>query len=219
MPTTVAAGAAAAGATVVHSSSTQVASAAAAQEEWTDFISSTPSAGTGSTSQGARLSSSHNHFNYSRPSAAKPLNSWSQPQLPPPQFNSWNSNSLYYNPMSSLSMQSPQHPRPSPAATPNSHYAAGPPVNLAYQQQALAAAVPGGYPQLASVRYGNPPQQQMVPAVNLLPELSFITPHSSGGVGGRMGGNGGPPSQHTKPAATAHSFLSNVISSNSFAKK
>uniref|UniRef100_A0A2M4BAD1 Putative clathrin-binding box of aftiphilin n=1 Tax=Anopheles marajoara TaxID=58244 RepID=A0A2M4BAD1_9DIPT len=213
MPTT-----AAAGATVVHSSSTQVASSAT-QEEWTDFISSTPSTGTGSTSQGgARLSSSHNHFNYSRPSAAKPLNSWSQPQLPPPQFSSWNSNSLYYNPMSSLSMQSPQHPRPSPAATPNSHYAAGPPVHLPYQQQAVAA-VPGSYSQLASVRYGIPTQQQMAPAVNLLPELSFITPHSSSGVSGRISGNGGPPNQHTKPAAAAHSFLSNVISSNSFAKK
>ncbi|XP_049530636.1 mucin-4 isoform X2 [Anopheles darlingi] len=199
-------------------SSTQAASSAA-QEEWTDFISSTPSAGTGSsTSQGSRVSSSHNHFNYSRPSAAKPPNSWSQPQLPPPQFNSWNSNSLYYNPMSSLSMQSPQHPRPSPAATPSSHYAAGPPVNLPYQQQAVAA-VPGSYPQLASVQYGNPAQQQMTPVVNLLPELSFITPHASSAVGGRIGGNGGPPSQLTKPAAAAHSFLSNVISSNSFAKK
>ncbi|XP_035782439.1 flocculation protein FLO11-like isoform X1 [Anopheles albimanus] len=220
MPTTMAAAAPPPpGPAAVHSSSTPVASSAA-QEEWTDFISSTPSAGTGSTSQAARLSSSHNNFNYSRPSVAKPLNSWSQPQLPPPQFNSWNSNSLYYNPMSSLSMQSPQHPRPSPtAATPNSLYAAGPPVNLPYQQQTVAS-VPGGYPQLASVRYGNPPQQQMAPGVNLLPELSFITPHSSSGVGARMGGSGGPPSQHTKPAAAAaHSFLSNVISSNSFAKK
>ncbi|XP_058062265.1 mucin-2 [Anopheles bellator] len=174
-----------------------------AQEEWTDFISSAPATG-GPTSQGNhRLSSSQNHFNYSRPPVAtsKSLSSWSQPQLPPPQFSSWHSASLYYNPMSSLPVVSQRHPPP--PTTQNPYYASvggGAPAKLPsnttqHQQQQHH----GGY---------HPARMaQVAGAVNLLPELSIITPNAAG-----VGAPG-----HTKSAT--HSFLNSVISSNSFAKK
>ncbi|XP_052863392.1 uncharacterized protein LOC128270029 [Anopheles cruzii] len=177
----------------------------AAQEEWTDFISSAP-ATSGPTSQGNhRLSSSQNHFNYSRPTVAtsKSPSSWSQPQLPPPQFSSWHSASLYYNPMSSLPVVSQRHPPP--PTTQNAYYGGGSrvgggapaklPPNATQQQQQQH----GGY---------HPPRMAPVTgAVNLLPELSIITPNAAG-----VGAPG-----HTKSAT--HSFLNSVISSNSFAKK
>uniref|UniRef100_A0AAG5CRS2 Aftiphilin clathrin-binding box domain-containing protein n=1 Tax=Anopheles atroparvus TaxID=41427 RepID=A0AAG5CRS2_ANOAO len=196
----------------------------AVQEEWTDFISNTPSTA-GFTSQN-RLSSSQNNFNYSRPSAgssgAKAFNSWSQPQLPPPQFSSWNSNSLYYNPMSTVSATGQQQqqygasqhqqqfygrPENAPAFSGNhssSFNVAGPSrvpthpqhhhhhLHNAYQHHQAA----GGARVLA--------QQPM----HLLPELSFITPNAGAHSSAAHG---------AKPAT--HSFLSNVISSNSFTKK
>uniref|UniRef100_A0A182MUR9 Aftiphilin clathrin-binding box domain-containing protein n=1 Tax=Anopheles culicifacies TaxID=139723 RepID=A0A182MUR9_9DIPT len=200
--------------------------AAESHEEWTDFISSTAGTVGGYTSHN-RLSSSQNNFNYPRgsPTAAggsgtkASSTSWSnQPQLPPPQFSSWNSNSLYYNPMSSLPLTNQQHPS---QYVPHQHQ----------QQQAFynrsdlppmvfsgGAAGYGGSPKVPTN-----PQNHHAPMtgtgmtsmmmgqqqpMQLLPELSFITPNAGGHSGGPAG---------TKP--TTHSFLSNVISSNSFTKK
>ncbi|KFB46840.1 hypothetical protein ZHAS_00014843 [Anopheles sinensis] len=194
-------------------------SSSGAQEEWTDFISSTPTpAGFASHN---RLSSSQNNFNYSRPPAGgaggvkAAFSSWNQPQLPPPQFSSWNSNSLYYNPMSSLAAATgqqqslPYHQQYAPQqqfyGRPDNNNAGGGASRVpmhpahhnhhhhAYHQHHQAAGV------------GVLPQQ---PPMHLLPELSFITPNA---------GTGPTGSASAKPAT--HSFLSNVISSNSFTKK
>ncbi|XP_050068114.1 mucin-5AC [Anopheles maculipalpis] len=185
----------------------------AAQEEWTDFISSTAGTSDGGYTSHNRLSSSQNNFNYPRapPTAtggAKVSNaSWSnQPQLPPPQFSSWNSNSLYYNPMSSLPLTNQQqHP---------AQY-------VPHQQQFYnRAEMPGmvfsggaGYSGSPKVPTQHPmpggmPTMGQQPPMQLLPELSFITPNTAGHGAGTPG---------TK--STTHSFLSNVISSNSFTKK
>ncbi|XP_053658482.1 mucin-17 [Anopheles marshallii] len=194
------------------------------QEEWTDFISSTAGTVGGYTSHN-RLSSSQNHFNYPRASPAvvggsgtKTTNSsWSnQPQLPPPQFSSWNSNSLYYNPMSSLPLTNQQHPSqyaphqqhqqyynrsemPAMVFSGGAGYSGSPKVPTNLQQH--HAPMPGTG--ITSMMMGQQPPMQ------LLPELSFITPNAGGGHSAGTSG--------AKPAT--HSFLSNVISSNSFAKK
>uniref|UniRef100_A0A182PEG8 Clathrin_bdg domain-containing protein n=1 Tax=Anopheles epiroticus TaxID=199890 RepID=A0A182PEG8_9DIPT len=197
------------------------------QEEWTDFISSS-TATVGGYAPHSRLSSSHNNFNYPRPSLAGGVakggtnssSSWSnQPQLPPPQFSSWNSNSLYYNPMASLpltgqqqpSQYVPHHQQPSfysrsdMAYTGGGSYSGGSPKVPTSTQQ---------YPHLHTgmTMMGGQQQSQHQPPMQLLPELSFITPNATG-----HGGAAGTPGAGTKPAA--HSFLSNVISSNSFTKK
>ncbi|XP_035892867.1 uncharacterized protein LOC118503563 isoform X2 [Anopheles stephensi] len=180
-----------------------------AQEEWTDFISSSAGTTGGYTSQN-RLSSSQNNFNYPRtaPAAtggAKASNSgWAnQPHLPPPQFSSWNSNSLYYNPMSSLPLTNQQHA---------SQYA---PHQQPFYNRAEMPSMAGysGSPKVPTNpqhHHHAPMPQSLVmgqqPPVQLLPELSFITPNSAG--------HGA-----AAPKSTTHSFLSNVISSNSFTKK
>ncbi|XP_052897192.1 mucin-17 [Anopheles moucheti] len=194
------------------------------QEEWTDFISSTAGTVGGYTSHN-RLSSSQNNFNYPRASPAvvggsgtKAANSsWSnQPQLPPPQFSSWNSNSLYYNPMSSLPLTNQQHP---------SQYAAHQQQQQYYNRSEMPAMVfsgvagysgspkvPTNLQQHHAPMTGTGITSMMMgqqPPMQLLPELSFITPNAGGGHSAGTSG--------TKPAT--HSFLSNVISSNSFTKK
>ncbi|XP_049287168.1 mucin-17 isoform X1 [Anopheles funestus] len=201
-------------------------SEAETQEEWTDFISSTAGTVGGYTSHN-RLSSSQNNFNYPRASPAvggasgtkASSSSWSnQPQLPPPQFSSWNSNSLYYNPMSSLPLTNQQHPsqyvpqhhqqqqqqfynRPEMTAMVFSgaaNYSGSPKVPTNPQHHHAPMAGTGMSPMMLGQQ---PPMQ-------LLPELSFITPNAGGHSAGTSG---------TKPAT--HSFLSNVISSSSFTKK
>ncbi|XP_058118958.1 mucin-2 [Anopheles ziemanni] len=193
-------------------------SSSVAQEEWTDFISSTPTTA-GFTSHN-RLSSSQNNFNYSRPPAGgaggvkAAFNSWNQPQLPPPQFSSWNSNSLYYNPMSSLAAATGQQQ----SLPYHQQYAGLPPQQQFYgrpdnNNAGGASRVPThpahhhhhAYHQHHQAGIGGLPQQ---PQMHLLPELSFITPNAAAGPTGTAG---------AKPAT--HSFLSNVISSNSFTKK
>uniref|UniRef100_A0A4Y0AP94 Clathrin_bdg domain-containing protein n=1 Tax=Anopheles funestus TaxID=62324 RepID=A0A4Y0AP94_ANOFN len=201
-------------------------SEAETQEEWTDFISSTAGTVGGYTSHN-RLSSSQNNFNYPRASPAvggasgtkASSSSWSnQPQLPPPQFSSWNSNSLYYNPMSSLPLTNQQHPsqyvpqhhqqqqqqfynRPEMATmvfSGGANYSGSPKVPTNPQHHHAPMAGTGMSPMMLGQQ---PPMQ-------LLPELSFITPNAGGHSAGTSG---------TKPAT--HSFLSNVISSSSFTKK
>uniref|UniRef100_A0A182W2K1 Clathrin_bdg domain-containing protein n=1 Tax=Anopheles minimus TaxID=112268 RepID=A0A182W2K1_9DIPT len=192
------------------------------QEEWTDFISSTAGTVGGYTSHN-RLSSSQNNFNYPRAppapavaggSGTKSSNmAWSnQPQLPPPQFSSWNSNSLYYNPMSSLPLTNQQHP--SQYVPHQQHQQQQQPFYNRSEMPPRVFAGGAGYggspkvptnPQNSGMTSMMMGQQQ---PMQLLPELSFITPN--------VGGHGGAPSG-TKPAT--HSFLSNVISSNSFTKK
>uniref|UniRef100_A0A182UML2 Clathrin_bdg domain-containing protein n=1 Tax=Anopheles merus TaxID=30066 RepID=A0A182UML2_ANOME len=202
---------------------------ATTQEEWTDFISSsTTTAGSGYPPQ-SRLSSSQNNFNYPRASpaavggaatkgAGSNSSSWAnQPQLPPPQFSSWNSNSLYYNPMSSLPLTNQQQ---------TSQYRM-PPQQYYNRTDMPAMVYAGGAGYSGSPKVPTNPQQhhhhqqhsgmpttmmmgqQQQPPMQLLPELSFITPNATGH------GSAGTPG--TKPAT--HSFLSNVISSNSFTKK
>uniref|UniRef100_A0A182SVH6 Aftiphilin clathrin-binding box domain-containing protein n=1 Tax=Anopheles maculatus TaxID=74869 RepID=A0A182SVH6_9DIPT len=194
------------------------------QEEWTDFISSTAGTTDGYTSHN-RLSSSQNNFNYPRASpatsATKASNSsWSnQQQLPPPQFSSWNSNSLYYNPMSSLPLTNQQH-----LSQYGAHQQQQQHQQQFYNRTEMPAMVfSGGAGYSGSPKVPTNPQhhhapmpgtgmQSMMmgqqPPMQLLPELSFITPNSTGHGAGTAG---------TK--STTHSFLSNVISSNSFTKK
>uniref|UniRef100_A0A8W7Q2U2 Aftiphilin clathrin-binding box domain-containing protein n=1 Tax=Anopheles coluzzii TaxID=1518534 RepID=A0A8W7Q2U2_ANOCL len=204
---------------------------ATTQEEWTDFMSSsTTTAGSGYPPQ-SRLSSSQNNFNYPRTSpavvggaatkgAGSSSSSWAnQPQLPPPQFSSWNSNSLYYNPMASLPLTNQQQ---------TSQYRL-PPQQYYNRTDMPAMVYAGGAGYSGSPKVPTNPQQQhhhhhqqhsgmpttmmmgqqQQPPMQLLPELSFITPNATGH------GSAGTPG--TKPAT--HSFLSNVISSNSFTKK
>ncbi|XP_040172526.1 uncharacterized protein LOC120905618 isoform X2 [Anopheles arabiensis] len=204
---------------------------ATTQEEWTDFMSSsTTTAGSGYPPQ-SRLSSSQNNFNYPRTSpavvggaatkgAGSNSSSWAnQPQLPPPQFSSWNSNSLYYNPMASLPLTNQQQ---------TSQYRL-PPQQYYNRTDMPAMVYAGGAGYSGSPKVPTNPQQQhhhhhqqhsgmpttmmmgqqQQPPMQLLPELSFITPNATGH------GSTGTPG--TKPAT--HSFLSNVISSNSFTKK
>uniref|UniRef100_A0A182XLW5 Clathrin_bdg domain-containing protein n=1 Tax=Anopheles quadriannulatus TaxID=34691 RepID=A0A182XLW5_ANOQN len=204
---------------------------ATTQEEWTDFMSSsTTTAGSGYPPQ-SRLSSSQNNFNYPRTSpavvggaatkgAGSNSSSWAnQPQLPPPQFSSWNSNSLYYNPMASLPLTNQQQ---------TSQYRL-PPQQYYNRTDMPAMVYAGGAGYSGSPKVPTNPQQQhhhhhqqhsgmpttmtmgqqQQPPMQLLPELSFITPNATGH------GSAGTPG--TKPAT--HSFLSNVISSNSFTKK
>ncbi|XP_001687825.3 mucin-6 isoform X2 [Anopheles gambiae] len=204
---------------------------ATTQEEWTDFMSSsTTTAGSGYPPQ-SRLSSSQNNFNYPRTlpavvggaatkGAGSSSSSWAnQPQLPPPQFSSWNSNSLYYNPMASLPLTNQQQ---------TSQYRL-PPQQYYNRTDMPAMVYAGGAGYSGSPKVPTNPQQQhhhhhqqhsgmpttmmmgqqQQPPMQLLPELSFITPNATGH------GSAGTPG--TKPAT--HSFLSNVISSNSFTKK
>uniref|UniRef100_A0A182Q8S8 Aftiphilin clathrin-binding box domain-containing protein n=1 Tax=Anopheles farauti TaxID=69004 RepID=A0A182Q8S8_9DIPT len=197
--------------------------ATGAQEEWTDFISSSATVSAGDFTSYNRLSSSQNSFNYPRAASKASQSStfsWAAnqtPQLPPPQFSSWNSNSLYYNPMSSLPLANQQQ---------SSQY-------LPHQQQqqqqqqlqsfynrhsdipAMAFAGGAGYsgtPKVPTIptHHHAPlgPQQLPPPPVQLLPELSFITPNVTGHSAGTPGAK-----------STTHSFLSNVISSNNFTKK
>uniref|UniRef100_A0A182THN2 Clathrin_bdg domain-containing protein n=1 Tax=Anopheles melas TaxID=34690 RepID=A0A182THN2_9DIPT len=200
------------------------------QEEWTDFMSSsTTTAGSGYPPQ-SRLSSSQNNFNYPRTSpavvggaatkgAGSNSGSWAnQPQLPPPQFSSWNSNSLYYNPMASLPLTNQQQTAqyrlppqqyynrtdmPAMVYAGGAGYSGSPKVPTNPQQHHHHHQQHSGMP--TTMMMGQQQQQHM----QLLPELSFITPNATGH------GSAGTPG--TKPAT--HSFLSNVISSNSFTKK
>uniref|UniRef100_A0A182NG73 Clathrin_bdg domain-containing protein n=1 Tax=Anopheles dirus TaxID=7168 RepID=A0A182NG73_9DIPT len=190
------------------------------QEEWTDFISNSATVTAGGFTSHNRLSSSQNSFNYPRAASkashssisSSTTTSWTanQPaQLPPPQFSSWNSNSLYYNPMSALPLANQQQ---------SSQY-------LPHQQQqqnfyhrhsdipAMAFAGGAGFSGTPKVPTNPPhhhaPMGQQQPPMQLLPELSFITPNVTTGHSAGTAG--------AKP--TTHSFLSNVISSNNFTKK
>uniref|UniRef100_A0A6E8V1P4 Aftiphilin clathrin-binding box domain-containing protein n=1 Tax=Anopheles coluzzii TaxID=1518534 RepID=A0A6E8V1P4_ANOCL len=196
---------------------------ATTQEEWTDFMSSsTTTAGSGYPPQ-SRLSSSQNNFNYPRTSpavvggaatkgAGSSSSSWAnQPQLPPPQFSSWNSNSLYYNPMASLPLTNQQQ---------TSQYRL-PPQQYYNRTDMPAMVYAGGAGYSGSPKVPTNPQQhhhhhhqqhsgmpttmmmgqQQQPPMQLLPELSFITPNATGH------GSAGTPG--TKPAT--HSFLSRDI--------
>lgn len=164
------------------------------QEEWTDFIYSAPVT--------QHLSSSQNNFNYQNNSlgagrlGGPKFNSWNQPQLPPPQFSSWNSNN-YYCPSSNssapIAAQKEKVPTFSTAHALPAHHTTN------FYQTPLSTAG----------RSMPPPQANHIPGISQLPELSFITPNSTPGGGG--------PGPGVKPFA--HSFLNNVISSNSFTKK
>lgn len=178
------------------------------QEEWTDFIYSTPSSQSFSSSQ-TNLSFMQQSVGSkagvsSRLDVSGPkFSSWNLPQqLPSPQFSSWNSNNFYYTSTGADSLRSVSQTQTYEAPTLSSTNDRGHDLS----------SVPVGANSINS-RYYNYDYHNTANSntarPTYLPELSFITPTTS--TVGKNTNSGAKP--------LPHSFLSNVISSSSFAKK